>query len=495
MATWQKNPAGGLHPLTSAIVTLGNAMFDPSIEHQRRLSDSQIAVDQAQIGNYTASAGKTNAETALLDQRLAARGGGLGNAMAAALTPGARQDPAIFAQLAQSLVQSGDGTVDLSGLGDIFAQYDLGMDPANPAYGDTARNALVRMGKIPDQNSAMTMGEGNAISARDAQEAMSQAVTTTGMEQAGQDRRNNATISNAFLMNEADNATSVLNQGSRNSTALQIAGDRNDNRITIADMGNTNKITLNNADNATAVQMNNADNASAEGIAANQPLTLNEVRGQLAQEIIDQLPKERRDQLALQMLEDGGDGSSWVMYQDTNNVPYLVDTKAAAPVPVPLFPDQPVTPGPTTRVTTPGSDPRVPQISPATNEMLDALISEQFLKFDEVDPSLLTSVKQRAGTIMQLGDPTKNIQPGNPEVSVSQAIMELVAEKPQTGVLNQLLGSNNTAVPAQGQPQPAPAPVAAPAAGAPQPAAPLTATGPNGEKIQLVNGQWVPVQQ
>lgn len=487
MATWQQNSAGGLHPVTSAIVGLGSAMFDPQIEYKRRLADQQAAVDAAQIANYNASAGKTQAETLLLNDEFAANAG-LGDIIAQAATNGI--DANSLAAIASSLHRGG-GKIDQ--LGNVVAQAQLTGPGGNPATDQDAFTALMRQGKMPDTDTAVSPEMANRNSERDALEALTQAVTTTGMTVAGSERNNVRDNASRVYGYDTQADTSRANQGSRNATALEIADGRNDNKIVITGMQQAGANERNNADNSAAIGMNNQDNLTSMTIAAGKPLTLTQVQGELAQSIADRLPKERRDELALKMLEDGGDGTSWQIYQDVNNIPYMVDTKAQAPVPVPLFPDQPPTPGPTTKVGTPGAAPRVPQISSATNDMLSTLISDAFLEYDEVDPSLKSQVTQRAGTLMQVGDPALGILPGNPEGAVSQAIMEMVQPVKQDGFFNQPFGTNVNAVPKQpqGAQAPAPAPQAAPV----QPAAPTTIVNPDtGERMQLVNGQWVPVQ-
>jgi hypothetical protein len=71
------------------------------------------------------------------------------------------------------------------------SQYLNTATGANP---DSALALLPFVGGTPNQNTALTTGRQDAISGRDAAEALRQATTTTSMTQAGADRRNAANI-------------------------------------------------------------------------------------------------------------------------------------------------------------------------------------------------------------------------------------------------------------------------------------------------------------
>jgi len=124
MATWQTNTVGGLHPITQSIMSLAGAMFDPEIDRQRELRQSQIAVDNAQIGNYNANASKLASDTALNNQVLGARNNAA-NAFRLAAASG-KVTPEHAALLYENLIQGGGASGgDVSQLGDTLGAIML----------------------------------------------------------------------------------------------------------------------------------------------------------------------------------------------------------------------------------------------------------------------------------------------------------------------------------------------------------------------------------
>jgi len=189
MATWQTNTVGGLHPITQSIMSLAGAMFDPEIDRQRELRQSQIAVDNAQIGNYNANASKLASDTALNNQVLGARNNAA-NAFRLAAASG-KVTPEHAALLYENLIQGGGASGgDVSQLGDTLGAIMLMQNAGDPNYVQDATTGMMLKGHMPDMNFAPTPGRADAVSARDAAEAFKQATTVQGMaDAAAMDRK------------------------------------------------------------------------------------------------------------------------------------------------------------------------------------------------------------------------------------------------------------------------------------------------------------------
>jgi hypothetical protein len=189
MATWQTNTVGGLHPITQSIMSLAGAMFDPEIDRQRELRQSQIAVYNAQIGNYNANASKLASDTALNNQVLGARNNAANAFRLAA--GGGKVTPEHAALLYENLIQGGGASGgDVSQLGDTLGAIMLMQNAGDPNYVQDATTGMMLKGHMPDLNFAPTPGRADAISARDASEALRQATTVQGMaDAAAMDRK------------------------------------------------------------------------------------------------------------------------------------------------------------------------------------------------------------------------------------------------------------------------------------------------------------------
>lgn len=154
-----------------AIAKLGSSLFgggDPA--------------EQLKAMTLGASARKDKAAAALDEDKFTANNAGIRDLI---------NDPTLY---------NGDGSIKPERLGDVFSMShrmgdeDVGGHLLNPllamtakggASGDLMRRGLISAGKMPDVNTALSMGESNEISGRDAGEDYAKAMAVQGLQNKG----------------------------------------------------------------------------------------------------------------------------------------------------------------------------------------------------------------------------------------------------------------------------------------------------------------------
>lgn len=183
---YNDNPNAKAAETAAAIAKLGSSLFgggDPA--------------DQLKAMSLGASARKDRAAAALDEDKYTANTTGIRDLI---------NDPTLY---------NTDGSIKPERLGDVFSMShrmgdeDVGGHLLNPLLamtakgggaGDLMRRGLVSAGKMPDVNTALSMGESNQISARDAGEEYARDIAV-------QKLRNQGDIDVQNLKNEADAAT------------------------------------------------------------------------------------------------------------------------------------------------------------------------------------------------------------------------------------------------------------------------------------------------
>jgi hypothetical protein len=220
MATYQTNTlGGGFHPITNAVLGLSRAFADPSYTLAGQKARQEADYNVARIGETNANTRKLDAARLLDEQKYSGRAG-LESAISGAFNPDGSINQQRLAATLGTLAQGDQlGNADkVLSLSQLFA-----VNPGDEGYDAAARRSLIAGGHMPDEDFAATSGRADQISARDAGEALTQAVRVQGMQDQTSITNNILDNKTSVANNTADNVQLGINNQLDNTTRITIA--------------------------------------------------------------------------------------------------------------------------------------------------------------------------------------------------------------------------------------------------------------------------------